>query len=111
LTPLPATPTDPDIENVSNGPNGVNFDYYASMAMRNNNNNSLTMYGIKDDPGTTPSPPAPAGGPQLLTRFVDIGATKSLTPYSEPQPDPGGYYTDAVNAPIPSNAPRSTEID
>jgi hypothetical protein len=110
LAPLPATPTAPDLQNVGGGgPSGVNFDYYASMALRNNNNNSLTMYGIIDDPGTTPGilPVPPA---QLLTRYAD-GGVKSQTPYSEPQPDPGGYYTDAVNSPLPTTTPPAANID
>jgi hypothetical protein len=107
LTPLPATPVDPVIDDVgSTGPTGVNFDYYSSMAMRNNNNNSLTMFGIRDDKDTRPNAADGTDYPDFTTRY-DGTANK----YGEPQPDPGGYYTDIARALIPLINPQETRID
>src|SRR5262249_35112795 len=103
----PPTPaTEPDVNPVLDqvdGP-GVNFDYYASMSLLGYNNSSLGMYGIEDNLGapTGVSPPPP----QYITPYSGSG-----TPYAEPQPDPIGYYTDAVRAMVPSATLTSAQID
>lgn len=74
----------------------VPFDYYASMALRNNNNSSLKMYGIKDDLETISPPPGSIGIGWMTPK---AGTTN---PYSEPQTDPGGYYTQGPASEQPS---------
>lgn len=79
----------------------VNFDYYASAALRNYNNNTLKMYGIKDEP----EPGGPVG------RFMTRKDSATTNNYAEPQPDRGGYYTDIARAPLPTNALQESQID
>ncbi len=78
----------------------VPFDYYASMALKTYNNTTIKMYGIEDDYDTTTT--------HLGYTTRNDGTTNA---YSEPQPDPGGYYTDATNVSAPRNNPLRREID
>ncbi|MEW6732968.1 MAG: hypothetical protein AB1489_16705 [Acidobacteriota bacterium] len=108
LTALPMDPLNPTLDNVG-GATGVNFDYYASMALRRYDTNApasnLRMYGIRDDADTRSTP---AGIPDYTTRFTGGSGNN---PYNEPQPDPGGYYTHETRVPLPTNNPPQTEID
>ncbi|MFY9224189.1 MAG: hypothetical protein WAQ98_16075 [Blastocatellia bacterium] len=101
---------------------GLTFDYYSSMAMKSYNNNSITMYGIRDDQDTRACTSCATALPLIFarkkftTRFdstaaSDIGANANPAPYAEPQPDPGGYYTDIARASQPLMTPIRTEID
>ncbi|MEW6730633.1 MAG: hypothetical protein AB1489_04780 [Acidobacteriota bacterium] len=97
----------PVLESVD-GINGVEFDYYASMSMRDRyNDNSLRLFGIEDDPDTrTSGLPPPLTTNTYLTRY-----NGTTTPYAEPQPDPGGYYTDIKRAAVPWSNLSDSKID
>ncbi len=70
----------------------IPFDYYSSMALRALNNSSIRMYGIRDDQQTV-APPA------IGWMTPRAGTTN---PYSEPQRDIGGFYTQGPASERPS---------
>lgn len=108
----------PALDNLSSQ---LGFDYYSSMAMLSYNNTSITMYGIRDDEDRRDQCSSCPGGTsgrykrkKFTTRFFSLDTTDTggnPAPYSEPQPDPGGYYTDAVRVPVPRMNPLPAVID
>lgn len=97
----PAGGLNPNLDDVSAGGKGLRFDYYASMALRNFNNSSLSMFGIADDLDKNN---------KYQTRAMAVGGNDTF-PYAEPQPDAGGYYTDETRAPVPSKNLTPSQID
>lgn len=96
----------------------LNFDYYSSMAMQSYNNSSIKMFGIRDDDDTRPCSSCSSGylRKRFTTRFAstasgDTSGNANPAPYAEPQPDPGGYYSDITRAAIPAMNLTRTEID
>lgn len=112
------------LDNVSNQ---IAFDYYSSMSLGRYSTistTSLQMFGIRDDEDkrslTCTGCPGGVtiGRKAFTTRYAsaatgDTGANANPAPYAEPQPDPGGYYTQATKAALPVSTANNikSEID
>lgn len=109
FTPADITPASLDdvgLDNLTTG-NIINFDYYASMNLRDYNDTDVVMYGIEDNSDDRkPVNTYPVYGTRYAGKVVDpptANSDKPIAPFAEPQPDTGGYYTDAVRVPVPKN--------